>query len=160
MLIAKILILTVVLNLVRYSIGGIVERWTVMDPMVSIMSSSAGHFNTSFTRFDWATSYAYNFAMWLVAVVVVHLLWTVLRGSPWRRSFIGFGLMFLMFAAISFIYMNHYSHPKSFYVYSVLDGMIVYTLVAMAHAILYPRFFQGRWAHRADLQAASPWETR
>ena len=36
--------------------------------------------------------------------------------------------------------MNHYSHPKDFYFFNVLDALIVFTIVAVANGLLYPRF--------------------
>lgn len=39
--------------------------------------------------------------------------------------------------------MNHYSHPKWFYVWNMLDTVIVYALVAVANGLLFPLFFRG-----------------
>jgi hypothetical protein len=56
--------------------------------------------------------------------------------------------MFLFFASVSAVYMNHYSHPKDFYIYNILDGLVVFPIVAVANGLLYPRFFRGDAAGR------------
>lgn len=50
--------------------------------------------------------------------------------------------MVLTFASISAIDMNHYSHPKEFYLYSFFDALLVFPIVAVATGLLYPIFFK------------------
>ena len=42
-------------------------------------------------------------------------------------------------AAISAIYMNHYSHPRDFFFWNILDGVIAFGAVAVANGLLYRR---------------------
>jgi hypothetical protein len=135
----RLVLLTLFLNLVRYVVGGLIEQATVLPRLMGAMAASRSYFNTQFTRADWVTSYAYNFVMWLVAVVAFHLMRPRLGKGRFKPSLKGFGLMYLFFAAVSAIYMNHYSHPKAFYGYNILDGFVVFGVVALANAVLYPR---------------------
>lgn len=135
----RLVLLTVLLNLVRYVIGGLVEQATVLPRLMEAMAASPSYFNTRFTQADWVTSYAYNFVMWLVAVIAFHLMRPQLGTGRFAPSLKGFGIMYVFFAAVSAIYMNHYSHPKAFYAYNILDALIVFSVVAVANALLYPR---------------------
>ncbi len=62
-----------------------------------------------------------------------------LKGSDFVASFKVFGIMCLFFASISAILMNHYSHPKDFYFWIILDGVLMYALVAACNGLLYRR---------------------
>ena len=87
-------------------------------------------------------SLGYNYAMWFVAAVVFHLLNPVLRGSIWVRSLKSYLLMAAFFCALAAVYMNHYvAGIRPFYYWSMVDALIVFTVVALANALLYPRFF-------------------
>ena len=66
---------------------------------------------------------------------------TRLRGPLVVRSLKAYGVMWLMFASVSAIYMNHYSHPKTFYIFNILDAVIVFPIVAVANGLLHPLFF-------------------
>ena len=77
--------------------------------------------------------------MWLVCVWVFHLMRPALKGSDFVASFKVFGIMCLFFASISAILMNHYSHPKDFYFWIILDGVLMYALVAACNGLLYRR---------------------
>jgi len=35
--------------------------------------------------------------------------------------------------------MNHYAHPRDFYFWNVADALVVFPIVALANAWLYPR---------------------
>ena len=140
--ISRLLLLTVLLNLARYFVGGLIEQVTVMPRLVAAMAASPTYFDTAFTPTHWASSFAYNFAMWLTTVIAFHLMRPRLGDGRWLPSLKGFGLMYAGFASVSAIYMNHYSHPKSFYVYSIADGAIAFGVVAVANALLYPRLVE------------------
>ncbi len=91
--------------------------------------------------------------MWLTAEWVFVLIEPRLRGNSVLKSLKVYGMMLLSFCSVSAIYMNHYRHPKWFYVWNMLDAVIVFTIVALANVILYPWFFRG--THR-DPATASP----
>jgi hypothetical protein len=55
-----------------------------------------------------------------------------------------YGLMYLFLANVSAIYINHYRHPKDFYAYNMLDGLIVFPLVGIVNGVVYPPLFKGR----------------
>ena len=138
MLLLRFLALVVILNVLRYVIGGfLVEPFTIFSGLFTAMQESASYFNSVFDTFDWVTSFFYNFMMWLICVWVFHLLRPVIKGSDLVASFKVFGIMCLFFASISAILMNHYSHPKDFYFWIVLDGLLMYALVATGNGLLY-----------------------
>jgi hypothetical protein len=138
----KFLALVVVLNVLRYLLGFPFEKWLIFERLLGAMQRSSSCFNTQFTTFDWATSYFYNFMMWLTITWVFVMMHPVLRGSILVKSLKVYALMFLFFASVSAIYMNHYRHPKDFYAYNILDGLIVYTLVGVVNGLIYPLLFK------------------
>ena len=139
MMVVKLLALVVVLNIVRYVAGAPFEAWLVFEGLSRAMEASPC-FNTSFTTSDWVTSYLYNFMMWLSITWLFFLADRGLKGHYVVRSLKLYGIAWLFFAALSGIYMNHYSHPKDFYFFNVLDALIVFTIVAVANGLLYPLF--------------------
>lgn len=138
----KLLVLVIILNIIRYLAGFPLEAWLIFDGMSVAIERSPLYFNSSFTAFDWATSYFYNFMMWFVCVWIFHVAHPAMKGHDVRKSLKIFGILFLFFASISAIYMNHYSHPKEFYLYCIGDSFIVYTLVGAANGLLYKYFFK------------------
>ncbi len=80
--------------------------------------------------------------MWFIVTVVFVLMHKNLQGNMIIKSLKVFGLIFLLFASISAIYMNHYTHAKTFYILNILDGVIAFTIVALANGLLYPRIFK------------------
>ena len=115
------------------------EQALVLPHLFGAMAESPEYFSTEFGTWDWVTSYLYNFVMWGVAAWVFHLLRPVLKGGDVVASLKSFGLMWLMFAAVSAIYMNHYSHPRDFYLWNILDAVIAFATVAVANGLLYRR---------------------
>ncbi|MCI0707813.1 MAG: hypothetical protein L0Y80_10065 [Ignavibacteriae bacterium] len=138
----KFLALVIVLNIVRYLFAYVPLEHMITLPMFSVMSENPSYFNTNFTPSDWATSFFYNFMMWLTCAWVFMLMHPRLKGHMVVRALKVYGLMFLMFASISAIYMNHYSHPREFYYYSILDSLLVFPWVAVATGLLWPLFFK------------------
>lgn len=138
LILIRFLTLVLILNVIRYVIGGLIEAIVIMPPLFHVMQENASYFNTEFDTIDWVTSYVYNFVMWAVATWIYHISRPVLSGPEIVRSLKIFGLAFLFFAAVSFIYMNHYSHAASFYFINVADALIVFTLVGVANGWLYP----------------------
>lgn len=139
----KLLGLVVLLNVVRYVIGGFIEGATIMEPMHRPMAEYPDAFNAAFGTTDLVMGFVYNFAMWFVAGVAFHLLNPVLSGSIWVRSLKSYGLMAAFFCSLAAVYMNHYNAGiKPFYAWSMVDALIVFTVVGLANALLYPRFFR------------------
>jgi len=128
----------ILLNIVRYFVGGLIESPLILPQLFATMEAEPAYFATSFETLDWVTSYFYNFMMWLAAVWVYHLVRPVLTGHEVLRSLKVFGLMWLFFASVSAVYMNHYSHSKWFYFWNVLDAVVVFTIVGIANGMLYP----------------------
>lgn len=137
----KLFALIILLNLIRYYVIGIVESMLILDGVFGAMEASAGYFNSEFTTFLWVSSYLYNFLMWSIVVVVYHLFHPSLTGNSYFRSLQIFSLMWFFFAAVSLIYMNHYSHPMDFYLWNIADALLVYLLLALANGFFYPLFF-------------------
>lgn len=145
MLVLRFLILVVLLNLARYLVGGLLEAWTVAPRLFGEMAAHPSYFVQEFGTWDWVTSFTYNFVMWLAAAWFFHLARPSLPGSDLSASLQVFALAWLFFASVSFIYMNHYSHPADFYVWNVLDAVIAFGVVAVANGLLYRRVM-GRFA--------------
>jgi hypothetical protein len=138
----KFLAFVILLNIIRYLIAGPLEMVLVLDRLFGAMEKSASYFHTQFTTFDWVTSYFYNFMMWLITTWVFIQMQSTFRGNYLSKSLKAYGLMYLFFASVSAIYMNHYSHPKDFYLYNIADSAIPFTIVAIATAFLYPLIFK------------------
>lgn len=138
MLFLRFLLLIIILNLIRYFVIGIIEEPLILPYLFNQMELNVSYFNTSFSTLDWITSYFYNFMMWLSIVWIFHLMHSNLRGHPIIKSLKVFGIMWLFFASVSTVYMNHYSHPKEFYLWNILDAFLVFGLMALANAYLYP----------------------
>lgn len=66
--VARLLGLVLILNVLRYLVGGLVESVLIFPGLFNEMANHADHFNTGFTRLDWLTSYLYNFMIWLACV--------------------------------------------------------------------------------------------
>ena len=138
--------LVLVLNILRYGGGFLFEPFIIFPGLFGAMEESASYFRNEFTTFDWVSSYLFNFVMWLTCVWIFHLLRPVLRGPDLLASVKVFGIMWLMFASTSAIYMNHYSHPRDFYFWNVFDALLVFALVALGNGFLYRRMM-GRYAN-------------
>lgn len=137
--ILKFLLLVVLLNGVRYLIGGMIEQYTIMLPMHQPMAEFPFCFNNNFTDHDWATSFFFNFMLWLAVTWLFHLAWPALKGSFITRSLIVFGICCLFFISLAAVYMNHYQEGiRTFYRYSMIDALILFPLLGVANGILYP----------------------
>ena len=142
---ARLIILVLLLNIIWYLVGGPIEAVTVMEPMHRIMPQYPDVFNNNFTTTDFAISLFYNFMLWFTVELVFHWLHPVLRGPIWLRSLKCYMLMALFFCSLAAIYMNHYSDQiKPFYLWSMVDALILFPLIGLANGILYPRFFRTR----------------
>lgn len=142
MTVVKFLILVILLNIIRYGYAYLPIEQLAFLPMSHVMEQHQSYFNANYTTVDWVTSYLYNFMMWLAFTWVFLLVHPRLQGPLVVRALKVYGLMFLIFASISAIYMNHYSHPKEFYLYSVFDALLVFPMMAVATGLLYPVFFK------------------
>jgi hypothetical protein len=138
----RLLLLVIVLNAIRYVFGWLVEYPLIFPHLSAIMEQHASYFNTEFTTLDWITSYFYNFMLWFTIVWSFHLLRPVLAGSDMVKSLKVFGIMWIFFASVSAIYMNHYSHSKAFYVWNITDALLAFTIVGLANGLLYPRIIK------------------
>jgi len=137
--IVRFLALVVLLNVIRYLVGGPLERWTVLPHLFDEMERHSEYFRVEFTPLDWITSYFYNFMVWLVSVWVFHLTRAAIRGRDLVVSLEVFALMWMFFASVSAVYMNHYSHSRAFYLYNVADALLMFALVGAANGLLYRR---------------------
>lgn len=138
----KFLALVVALNIIRYAVPMPYEFPLAVAPMMGVMEKNASYFNSNFTNIDWITSYAYNFMLWLSFTWIYYYIHPVLKGNHVTKSLKLYAIMLVVFASISAIYMNHYSHPKDFYVWSIVDAALVFPVVAMANGLLFPWIFK------------------
>ena len=64
MFLVRFLALVVILNVLRYIVGGLlVEPFAIFPGLSASMEESASYFNAEFAAFDWVTSFFYNFVM-------------------------------------------------------------------------------------------------
>ena len=92
---------------------------------------------------DFMISLGYNFMLWLTATWVFYLSHTALKGGYIIKSLKIFGLMGLFFISLAAVYMNHYTEAvQPFYLYSMLDALILFPIVGVANGLLFPRFFK------------------
>ncbi|HSR51114.1 MAG TPA: hypothetical protein VLV83_09815 [Acidobacteriota bacterium] len=147
-LLSRLLVLTVILNLLRYLVGGFIEGFTIMEPMHAPMARFPEVFDTDFTANDFAVSLFYNFAMWFVAVCLFYKMQPSLKGGWWAKSFKGYGLVCLFFISLAAVYMNHYTDAvKPFYFWSMVDALIVFSVVAAGNALLFPLLIPAAQRH-------------
>lgn len=145
----RLVFLTVVLNVVRYVVGGPIESVTIMEPMHRVMPQHPEVFDTDFSSTDFAISLGYNFMLWFSAVLAFHLMQPRLPGGWLRKSWAGYGVLCLFFVSLAAVYMNHYTAAvKPFYAWSMVDAVIVFAVVGTANAFLYPRFFPDEESRR------------
>lgn len=139
----KLLVLALLLNVVRYFVGGPIEAVTIMESMHRVMPDYPDIFDNEFSNADFARSLGYNFVMWFSALLGFHLMAPAIKANMLVKSFAGFGVMCLFFISLAAVYMNHYTAAlKPFYIWSMVDAIIVFSVVALANAFLYPLFFR------------------
>ena len=143
--IAKLAGLVVLLNLVRYTAGGFLENLTIMEPMHRPLPLFPEAFDQEFSTLDFMISLVYNYAMWFFATAVFHLLNPVLRGPLILRSLKSYLLMACFFSTLAAVYMNHFvGGIRPFFYWSMVDAFLVFTLVGLVNAALYPLFFRAQ----------------
>lgn len=131
--------LVVVLNVIRYAVGGPIEGLTIMEPMHAVMPEYPGVFDLEFSTRDFAISLFYNFMLWFSAALMFHLAWPALSGPMWIRSLKVFGVMALFFCSLAAVYMNHYvGAMRTFYSWSMVDALILFPLLGLANGLIYP----------------------
>jgi hypothetical protein len=145
----KLTLLVALLGVVRIGIGHPLERLFLGDRINEAMAATPGYFNMQFSTLDWVTFCFYSFAKWFAVSAIYIKLDGVVHGRPLVRSLKVYGVMFVFFASVSAIYMNQYNHPSDFYVYQILQGLLIFTLMAVANALIYPHVFRDYSARRA-----------
>lgn len=145
----KLTLLVALLAVVRVVIGHPLERLLLADRIDAAMEANSGYFNTQFSTLDWVTYCFYSFAKWFAVSAIYMKLDGVVHGRPLVRSLKVYGVMFVFFASVSAVYMNQYNHPGDFYVYKILQGLLIFTLMAFANAWIYPLVFRDYSARRA-----------
>lgn len=139
----KLILLVVVLNVIRYLVGGPIEAVTIMEPMHAVMPKFPAVFNNEFTTNDFLISFFYNFMLWMTAGLIFHLTYRSFKGNMISKSLQVYGLLCLFFISLAAVYMNHYTEAvQPFYRYSMLDALIVFSIVGLANGLLYPLFFK------------------
>ncbi len=139
----KFLVFVVLLNVIRYIVGGPIEALTIMDKMHRVVPEHPDCFDAMFDGGDYVVSFFYNFMMWLAAAWIFYVSWPSLKGTWLIRSLKIYGLVCLFFISLAAVYMNHYVHElKEFYLFSMADALIVFAIVAIANAYLFPLFFK------------------
>ena len=141
MTILKLLIYTIILNILRYFPGGLIEMYTIFEPMHKPMEAYPDCFG--FTDADFTTSYAYNFLLWFSVVLIFHIGHKSLKGKMMQKSMIFFGICCLFFVSLAAVYMNHFQQGiRPFFMYSMLDGLILFSYLGAINGLLYPLIFK------------------
>lgn len=139
----KFLLLVVILNVIRYLIGGPLEALFVVEGMHGVMPNFPNAFNVDFSGADFALSFFYNFMLWLSASAVFYLAYPAVSGNFIIKSLKIYGLMCLFFISLAAVYMNHYVPAvRVFYLFSMLDALIIFPIVAVANGLIFPRMFR------------------
>lgn len=142
-IVLKFLGLVLLLNIVRYFIGGPIEALVLMEEMHSVIPQYPEVFDTDFSTRNFIISLFYNFMMWLTATWVFYIAHPQVKGNFIIKSLKIFGLMGLFFVSLAAVYMNHYTADiKTFYLYSMLDAVILFPLVGVANGLLFPKLFK------------------
>lgn len=141
----KLLGLTLILNLVRYFVGGPIEAMVLMEPMHRAMPLYPDVWNNEFGSTDFVVSLGFNFALWFAVVLNFHLMASALKGPALARSFIGFGIAGAIFISLAAVYMNHFiAESRAFFAWSIVDALILFPILALANGLLYPLLFKNR----------------
>ena len=139
---SKFLLLVVLLNLARYLLGWLPEGWWVLPGMFGVMEKFPESFNLAFSRKDFIVALFYNFMLWLSAAWIFHLAHVRVRGNFIVKSLKIYAVSCLFFLSLTAVYMNHFvAAARLFYWYSMLDAIILFTLVALVNGLLYPKLF-------------------
>lgn len=139
----KFLLLVIVLNLIRHLFGWHLEGRYVLPGMFGVMEKLPGCFNADFSSNDFAVSLFYNFMLWLSATWIFHVAHSNLSGSWVAKSLKIYGLCCLFFLSLTAVYMNHFADPaRPFYLYSMLDAIILFPIIAVANGPIYPKLFK------------------
>ncbi len=152
----KFILLVVFLTAVRYVVGGPLEKLLIADRLTATMEREYGFFNWQPSSIVWATSYFYSFMIWFLVSLVYVKIYPMVHGHPIWKSLKVYGVMFLYFATVSAMYMNQYSHSSDFYLYNILDRMIIFPLVAVANGLLHPRLFRDAAAAQKHARLHAP----
>ncbi len=154
----KLTLLVALLSVIRLGLGHPLERLLLNDRIDAAILASSGYFNTQFSTLDWVTYCFYSFVKWFSVSALYMKLDSVVHGRPLVRSLKVYGVAFLFFASISAAYMNQYNHPSDFYIYKILDGLLVFTLMALANTWIYPLVFRDYsvYSPHASHRVASP----
>ncbi|NUO81989.1 hypothetical protein HUU05_18095 [candidate division KSB1 bacterium] len=100
-------------------------------------------FNNNFSSTDFAISFFYNFMLWLATAWIFHLAHPNVKGGFILKSLKVYGLTCLFFLSLTAVYMNHFNDAvQPFYLYSMLDALILFPLVAVANGLIYPKLFK------------------
>jgi len=136
----KFLLLVVLLNIIRYVLVTPIEGLLIFEWHDRVMQG-ADYFNFNFSKMDWVTSFFYNFMLWFTITLVFYLMHPVLKGHMVIKSFKVYGLMYLFFASLSAVYMNHYL-DKEFHIVIIVDGLITFSVLGLANGLIFPKMFK------------------
>ena len=157
--ILKFLLLVFLLNSVCYAIGWPLERLLIQERLSAVIEGSPEIFNVVNSPWEWAVYFFANFMAWFMISVIYVKIEPQVHGHPIRKSLKVYGVMFLYFVAISAAYMNQYNHPSDFYVWNILDRMLIFPIMAVTNGLIHPRLFHGAAAEphrRMHVQSHSP----
>lgn len=136
----KFLLLVIILNVIRYTLLVPIEAMLIFDWHDRVLKG-ADYFNYDFSTIDWATSFFYNFMMWFIITYIFSVAHPILKGNMIISSLKVYGMMYLFFVFISAVYMNHYQ-DKEFHIIIILDGLITFSMLAVANGLIYPLIFK------------------
>ncbi len=143
MTVFKLILITLILNIVRYFVGGPIEGIVLMSAMHQAMPLYPEVWDNDFSTRDFVISLGYNFALWFAVVLNFHLMAPGLKGPMLLRSFISFGVSGFIFISLAAVYMNHFiAESRAFFAWSIVDALILFPLLALANSLVYPLIFE------------------
>ena len=157
--VTRLLLLVLALNVIRYVIIGPMEQVTIMEPMHQGFVDYPEFFNADFATNDFIISLVYNFVMWVAVVLSFHYMQPSLPGLLLWRSLLSFALSGVFFISLAAVYMNHFrDHIKPFFLWSMVDAVLVFSMMGIANGLLYPLLVPARLRPDAPGEDASPEE--
>ena len=150
----KLLGYVILINVLRYFPGGWIESVTIFEPMHAPMADYPDCFG--FTEADLPSSLFYNFCLWLIVIILFHIAHPAIKGKMIYKSLLIFGLCGAFFISLAAVYMNHFTEGiRTFFRYSMIDGLILFTYLGIINALLYPVIFKSLNQQNQSLESPS-----
>jgi hypothetical protein len=153
--ILKFSFLLALLCAVRFAIGWPLERLLLHERLTSVIETNYDLFNWQFTTWNWFVHFFLDFMTWFLITLLYVKIEPVVHGHPIRKSLKVYGVMFLFFSTSSAVYMNQYSRTGEFFLYTILDRLLLFGILAVANGLIHPWVFRPAAQRHAGLHATA-----